>query len=429
MTDVNYITYLKCNFTLIDIIQNTYRYDKQIRCMTLLLGCSYANILKNIFFLLNNFHDHCKYFTNHKNLNSYKYDCTIELLKTIPFLTSLVIHMGGALEALDKTHKRPVENNHIKQFILNTLLKELQNEKILKLLTLSQINQLNVDEKLLKILSYITEWDVDLNIGMNICNINSESHISLWKDLSNVYNNTHKDESNIKLYNYMNYKIVKFSQWAIQEKYVNLGFIFNTANNKTSVPALQESTEEEYFQDPTNTSTQLMNEETIGEYFQDPTNTSTQMMNEETIGEYFQDPTNTSTQMMNEETIGEYFQDPTNTSTQMMNEETIGEYFQDPTNTSTQMMNEETIGEYFQDPTNTSTQLMNEETIGEYFQDPTNTSTQLMNEETIGEYFQDPTNTSTQMMNEETIGEKFIFEETIINRQTRDTSSWINIEH
>ncbi|XP_050536294.1 uncharacterized protein LOC126902740 [Daktulosphaira vitifoliae] len=248
MTDVNYITYSRNNHTLQDITKNTYRYDKQIRCLTLLLGCSYANILNNIFIVLSNFQNHCKHYSSHlDNLNNYKYECTIELLKTIPFITSLVILMGSALDALDKIPKSPVENNHIKKFTSNTLIKDLQDEKILKLLPDLQVYQSNTDETLLKILSFVSEWIEELNKGMIICNINSESLTSFIKKIDMKYHNMQLNGINIQFYKFLNFKIASISQWAVQEKYINLGFEFNADTNETFIPVLQKSPDEEIF--------------------------------------------------------------------------------------------------------------------------------------------------------------------------------------
>ncbi|XP_050536293.1 uncharacterized protein LOC126902739 [Daktulosphaira vitifoliae] len=263
INDVNYITYSNCNHSLQDIIQNTYRYDKQLRCMTLLLGCSYANILKNILLMLNHFQNHCKYFSSQENVHTYAYNCTIELLKTIPFLTSLVTHMGGALYALDKFLRHPVEYNYIKTFIVKVLLKDLQDKKILKLLPLLQVNQSNIDETLSNIFTFLTKWNEKLHKGMSFCNLNSESYHSIWQKLSHENNITEMDESNFKRYNFFNFKIILFSQWAIQERYLDLGFIFDTATNETIIPALLDSPEEEYIEDFTSASTQMLDSKNI----------------------------------------------------------------------------------------------------------------------------------------------------------------------
>ncbi|XP_050536286.1 uncharacterized protein LOC126902736 isoform X7 [Daktulosphaira vitifoliae] len=282
MTDVNYITYSKRQHTLQDIMYNKYRYDKQTRCLTVFLGCSYANILKNIFFILSNFQHHCKHYSSHlENLNNYKYECTIELLKTIPFITLLVKHLGGALNALDETLKISVKNDDIKKFISNTLIKDLQDEKILKLLPDLQVHQSNFDETLLEVLRFISEWNEELNKGMIICNINSESLTSFWRNLNNEYYNMQLNGNNIKFYNFLRFKIITISQRAIQEKYVNLGFEFNLTMNKTVIPDKPELLEREYFEEPTILSTQVLNEKRYEEYFEDPSVASTQLQEED----------------------------------------------------------------------------------------------------------------------------------------------------
>ncbi|XP_050536271.1 uncharacterized protein LOC126902733 isoform X3 [Daktulosphaira vitifoliae] len=285
MTDVNYITYLRHNYILQDIIQNTLRYDKPIFCITLILGCSYANILKNIFFILNYFQNHCRYYSREENLINYKYNCTVQLLRTIPLLTSLVIYMGSALDALDKTDKHQTESNDLKNFISSKLVNVLQDKNVLKLLPLLQINLSNYEEALLKVLSLIVEWNEELNNGMSICNINSESLTSLWHNLNNEYHNMQLSGSNIEFYNFLRFKIMTICQWAIQEKYVNLGFKFNTDTKETLIPDLLESSEQEHFEDPIIASTQMLNGDNIEEHFEDPIMASTHMLNDENIEE------------------------------------------------------------------------------------------------------------------------------------------------
>ncbi|XP_050536278.1 uncharacterized protein LOC126902736 isoform X1 [Daktulosphaira vitifoliae] len=345
MTDVNYITYSRGHYTLQDIMYSNYRHDKQIRCLTVFLGCSYANILKNIFFILSNFQHHCKYYSSHlENLNNYKYECTIELLKTIPFITSLVKLLGGALEALDESVKSPVENDFIKKYISNTLIKELQNEKILKLLPDLQVNQSNFDETLLEVLSFISEWNEELNKGMIICNINSESLTSFWHNLNIEYYNMQLNGNNIKFYNFLRFKIITISQRAIQEKYVNLGFKSNPYTNKTFIP---DPSERENVEDHSIDFTYMLKKENLEEFFEDPTIASTQMQEEEKLYEHFEDRTIASTQMVINENNQEYFEDLTIASTQMMNNENNQEYFEDLTIASTQMMNNENNQEKF----------------------------------------------------------------------------------
>ncbi|XP_050536291.1 uncharacterized protein LOC126902737 isoform X2 [Daktulosphaira vitifoliae] len=279
INDVNYVTYSKCNHTLQDIIQNTYKYDKQIRIMTLILGCSYTNILKNFLFMLLHFQDHCKYFSNQENLNDYAYNCTIELLKTIPYLTSMVIYMGSAIDALDKTQKLPIGNNNLNKFILDNikLIKELQNEEMLNLLPLLQMNQSNINETLLKILSFINKWNDELNKSMSICNINFETFTLFWQSFNNEYHKMQLD-----------------------------GFIFNTITNETLIPALLEPSENENI--AANASTQTLIGENTEEYFEDFTIDLTQLLNDENIEEYFEDHTFAFTQHLDDKYFAEKLQ-------------------------------------------------------------------------------------------------------------------------
>ncbi|XP_050536301.1 uncharacterized protein LOC126902744 [Daktulosphaira vitifoliae] len=181
-------------------------------------------------------------------------------------ITSLVIRMGSAIDALDKILKSPVENNHIKIFISITLIKDLQDEKMLKLLPDLQVNQQNTDETLLIMFSFISKWNKEINESMSICNINTESYMSFWQNLSQEYYNKQINGTSLMLYNYLNYKIITFTQWAIQKKYVNLGFKFNVDTNETLIPHKLESSETEHFyEDTVIVSTQILNDENIEE--------------------------------------------------------------------------------------------------------------------------------------------------------------------
>ncbi|XP_050532977.1 uncharacterized protein LOC126900969 isoform X2 [Daktulosphaira vitifoliae] len=215
----------------IDITSKNYK--TQIRCATILLGCSYGNILKIIFKMILYFQNYCITLINEKDENSKTTNCTIELLNTISTsLIPLVNLMKGALDSMDNLHFVPWKCGKRKNYILNKVIIAIQNEKFLNSLNYSSslLANTNIITDKLKMLShFFIERCMELNADMKFCQLkNNINYTSFYHKLNYEYNilitNRKEENLNLKFYNFLKIKIESLAQWTIKNRYEDLGF-------------------------------------------------------------------------------------------------------------------------------------------------------------------------------------------------------------
>ncbi|XP_050533000.1 uncharacterized protein LOC126900971 isoform X3 [Daktulosphaira vitifoliae] len=216
-----------------------------IRLATILLGCSYANILKTIFTFIDRFQNHCESLLNSENKNVNAINCTTELLDTISSsLIPLVKLMKGALESIDKIHTIP-RSNHIKNdFILNKVITSLQHNTFLNFLTSTRVNSLNTSNILITLKHFFSKRHPELNVNKEICypikNLKFSSFGQHTNHQYNILKNKGFRGTEMEVYHFLRNRIKLIVQWAIKKRYDGLGFQCNLDTHETIFPSLSE---------------------------------------------------------------------------------------------------------------------------------------------------------------------------------------------
>lgn len=211
--------------------------DQDIRRATLFLSCSYLNILKVIFLLVEKFQECCVSLLKPNSDKTESFQCSEELINTILNLTSLFAQMRGAIVSMDKLHTHPWER--FKQKNNYVLFKGLSNLQGLQLTITPIFQKKNVENILYEIKTFLSKQHADMSQDIKKCVFNELDTTSLFNKLLNKYQTLttkgNGDNTQLEFYHFLKEKIEKIVEWTKKNRYEDLGF-FQDDDKKTCLP-------------------------------------------------------------------------------------------------------------------------------------------------------------------------------------------------
>ncbi|XP_050531625.1 uncharacterized protein LOC126900180 isoform X5 [Daktulosphaira vitifoliae] len=239
INDVEYIVYRRNVYTLNDVINKPVTLnncDNIIRNATKFLGCSFGNDLHTIFYIFYNYQEYCFMLLNSGKISAH--NCIVKILEKMIEFVTLTKYMKGALYAIEKYHKNPLNTLKKTRFPLSEVLTNLQKNESLKKLISLENNKESIKTALLTITNILQNSDLELKKDLSLCKIKQIDLSSLWNSWINEFitlNSQRKDE---ELIIFLSDKMRNLFQRIIWNKYVTLGFKFDSNTCETFLPAL-----------------------------------------------------------------------------------------------------------------------------------------------------------------------------------------------
>ncbi|XP_050523742.1 uncharacterized protein LOC126895655 [Daktulosphaira vitifoliae] len=240
LTEIKDATYCNKKSTLNDLLKTSVTSascDTQIRRATVILGCTYAYVLKIMFHALIQFQNDCKLHVNDQKNTKYAKNCTMKLINITNDTIRMSKIMKGALDALENYHHSPWQYNKKTHYILSTVISGLQqfadqsNQYPLKIKSSDDIkNALNIYEH------FFILMNIEIEGEMKVCKINSPDSGTIW----NLWENEYKYAGVVEeFYKFITGKLSNLILSTFNKKYHNLGFIYVPEEDKTILSSQQ----------------------------------------------------------------------------------------------------------------------------------------------------------------------------------------------
>ncbi|XP_050546667.1 uncharacterized protein LOC126908541 [Daktulosphaira vitifoliae] len=253
LTDVDNVKYGNQTFKLNDItaISNRFLSNKKVHAAALFLLCTYANDLRNIFYMVIYYSHECQgVFIQEKN----RYECTKDLLNIIKKITLLATVMKESLISLDALYSTPLKTT-TDDYILYCYLSSLQKVENTIFREAPSENNPNTCNQILENIKFIFPNMIkDINVKIQdkpkMCNFKIPS--AKTQDYKNVYTIKNKQKKNFNFEN-LKKKLDNEIKKIVIEKYYKLGFYFNPEIQMIDVPIPQEVLNNNQMKPPTTT--------------------------------------------------------------------------------------------------------------------------------------------------------------------------------
>ncbi|XP_050536300.1 uncharacterized protein LOC126902743 [Daktulosphaira vitifoliae] len=233
LNDVTTVEYLRDIYSIQDIFKSSFNrdnYSKKIRIGTLFLGCSYANDLRYIFFMLKNLCTYCHSIADPKQM----YNCSVEIINNTLAIIPMLKKMKGAMDTIESYHTQPWNTNLLIHYMMSSVFESYGSVKeSLKNMQPSQI----VVSKTKSVLEYINKYLDDYMTIINseidtFCVIERVNLYSLWNEYT--YRASHNP--NIEFHHYLNVQVRNKIYNTIINKFFKLGFLYNIQTEMVSIP-------------------------------------------------------------------------------------------------------------------------------------------------------------------------------------------------
>ncbi|XP_050526795.1 uncharacterized protein LOC126897322 isoform X2 [Daktulosphaira vitifoliae] len=244
LVETHYIKYYNTDYylqTLIDTPTCVTNGDIKIRTLTVYLGCSYAKIIDNIFFIIRIATKECKIAIDKKRHFIDGFICTEELIKIIiSSIAPMATMMKSAMYTLDSLHSRPWATSCIHHYMVYSLLGKIGN-----ILDDLNIETLSRDDKstyystleILHLFASKTLRDVKSETK-NYCEFVLYDNKYLLNEWSNEYRALIEQNEKLLFIKFLTKKIKHYTKTVITEKYFQLGFKFDPITEETFLPDL-----------------------------------------------------------------------------------------------------------------------------------------------------------------------------------------------
>ncbi|XP_050526799.1 uncharacterized protein LOC126897322 isoform X7 [Daktulosphaira vitifoliae] len=242
LVEIHYIKYYKTAYylqTLIDTPTCVSKGNMKIRALTIYLGCSYAKIIDNIFFVISMATNECKIEIGKKRHFIDGFICTEELINIIiRSIAPMATMMKGAMDALDSLHMRPWATSGVPHYMVNSLLGKIGN-----ILDDLNIGTLSRDDKstynstlqIIHLFSLKTLKDVKSETK-NYCEFVLYDNKYLFNEWFNEYKTLIEQNEKLLFIKFLTKKIKHYTKTVIIEKYFQLGFKFDPITEETFIP-------------------------------------------------------------------------------------------------------------------------------------------------------------------------------------------------
>ncbi|XP_050535624.1 uncharacterized protein LOC126902418 [Daktulosphaira vitifoliae] len=234
LNDVTTVEYLRNNYTIQDILKSPFNrsnYSSRIRIATLFLGCSYANDLRYIFFMLKKLCTYC-----HHSIAGPKqmYNCSVEIINNTLAIIPMLKKMKGAMDTIESYHTQPWNTNLNVRYMMSSVFESYGSIKeSLKNLQPSQDDPEITKPVLEYFNNYLNEYKAIIDKDIDtFCEIGKVDLNSLW----NEYRYRASHNPNIEFHHYLNVQVRNKIYNTIINKFFKLGFLYNIQTEMVSIP-------------------------------------------------------------------------------------------------------------------------------------------------------------------------------------------------
>ncbi|XP_050546503.1 uncharacterized protein LOC126908461 isoform X3 [Daktulosphaira vitifoliae] len=241
LNDVNEVFYYTKVFTLNTIYEScidSINCNNKLRAATLILGCSYVKDLKTFYFMFSHFNNYCLAVYNRRGFETYAYNCTKNLLKSINKLYSLLKIMQGALKALDILHTNSWNICRRHDFLFIRLLSDLQkNHEYFKDTHLFDNSMITI-ESFNSISNFLDNKLPLINKKSSFCAYISYNLNEMWQEWVIEYKTIVKKSNLTQLFffEYLNKKLHEKIKHIMFDKFIDLGFKYDLSAHRIVVP-------------------------------------------------------------------------------------------------------------------------------------------------------------------------------------------------
>ncbi|XP_050535628.1 uncharacterized protein LOC126902421 [Daktulosphaira vitifoliae] len=233
LNDVTIVKYFKDDYIIQDILKSPFNrdnYSKRIRIGTLFLGCSYANDLRYIFFMLKNLCTYCHSIADPKQM----YNCSVEIINNTFAIIPMLKKMKGAMDTIENYHIQPWNKNLVIRYMMSNVFESYGfNKESLKKLQPSQDDPEITKSVLEYINKYLNEYMTIIKSEIDTFCLNEQVDLnSLWNEYK--YRSSHNP--NIEFYHYLNVQVRNKIYNTIINKFFKLGFLYNIQTEMVSIP-------------------------------------------------------------------------------------------------------------------------------------------------------------------------------------------------
>ncbi|XP_050543857.1 uncharacterized protein LOC126906945 isoform X1 [Daktulosphaira vitifoliae] len=227
---------------LIKTTKDRNKSKQKIRCLTVYLGCTYANVINNLFSIISNMIQICQKKMNEENdlINGCLF--TEELINIISLLiVPLATLMKRAMDDLDLLHIKPLALQ-IRTYMISPHLGKIENE--LGDLT-EQILSRNDISSYIWILNTLDKFLKNIMIDINYdtskyCKFVPFDTNYLWNEWNQEYKTVIDQGFKLIFFKFLTKKMKNYIQTVIIQKYFQLGFKFDPITEETFVPTPKE---------------------------------------------------------------------------------------------------------------------------------------------------------------------------------------------
>ncbi|XP_050535627.1 uncharacterized protein LOC126902419 isoform X2 [Daktulosphaira vitifoliae] len=233
LNDVATVKYFGDYYTKQDILELPFdreTYSRRIRIATLFLGCSYANDLQYIFFMLKNLCTFCHSIDDPKQM----YNCSVEIINNTLAIIPMLKKMKGAMDIIESYHTQPWNTNRLIRYMMSSVFNSYGSIKE----SLNNLQPSQDDPEITKpVLEYFNNY---LNKYMTLVNIEIvkfclTDHVDL-NSLWNEYKYRSSHNPNIEFHHYLNVQVRNKIYNTIINKFFKLGFLYNIQTEMVSIP-------------------------------------------------------------------------------------------------------------------------------------------------------------------------------------------------
>ncbi|XP_050546502.1 uncharacterized protein LOC126908461 isoform X2 [Daktulosphaira vitifoliae] len=239
LKDVKNVDFYTKFFSLETIYESKidlYNCNNKVRAATLVLGCSYVKDLKAFYFIFYYFIINCKKLYTEQKYKTLGDACIKKLLIIMNKINLLLKIMKGTLKALDIMHTKPWKENKGHDLLFLGLLSFLQeNHEVLK-------NTLLIDDALITnklfalIITLLNEKQSIIEYKSRHCNYIPYNLSEMSQKWNEEYNILTKNGDKLHYYEYLSKKLHDIIKQIMVEKFINLGFKYDSTVQKIVVP-------------------------------------------------------------------------------------------------------------------------------------------------------------------------------------------------
>ncbi|XP_050546032.1 uncharacterized protein LOC126908163 [Daktulosphaira vitifoliae] len=239
---IKYFNKIQYPRDFIDPVADRYKCKRKIRMLTIHLGCTYSNVINNLFSIITNIIQICQNKLKKKDDYFNGCTCTEELINIISiFIIPLAKLMKGAMDSLDFLHSEPWVYQRCQYIvsprlgIIENILNDLNEHILSREDIFTYLWTLNTIENRFRIVSIGINHDVE-----QYCKLVLLGKNYLWDKWYHEYKDNINQGINLVFIKFLTKKIKDYIQNVIIQKYFQLGFKFDPITEEIFLPKPKE---------------------------------------------------------------------------------------------------------------------------------------------------------------------------------------------